>query len=261
MPQYPDEIYTPRTMTNLPGLTRDIANTQNLYAEDYNETNQEVIAIENTLGVNPEGDFETVKERLDNVDTELSLVGPDPFIESVKAIGSDLKSVSPVTFFGSGGTSLTDGRLTLNATYLTKSATITGIQYYQYAQGAFTGDNNNKLGLYSYSEGVFTLVASTSNDETHFKKTSRSWNQVSFTTPYVATAGLYFIATLYNYSAQTTPPSVVIGITSANANFLSFKPSSTVTFCMYLAGQTDLPSSINSSACTGDTLYKPMFLY
>lgn len=49
MADFPTSIYSPRVMTNLPGLTRDVADTKNLYAEDYNGAMDEIVAIETYL--------------------------------------------------------------------------------------------------------------------------------------------------------------------------------------------------------------------
>lgn len=65
MADYPDTIFEPRAMENLNGLVRDVADVKNLYAEDYNEATAEIVAIETVLGLNPEGDYATVAERLD----------------------------------------------------------------------------------------------------------------------------------------------------------------------------------------------------
>lgn len=71
MPDYPTSTYSPRTISNVPGVTYDASKTTRFYAEDLNKTNDEVVAIEETLGVNPQGSYDTVAERLDDID-----VGP-----------------------------------------------------------------------------------------------------------------------------------------------------------------------------------------
>jgi len=65
MADYPGSITDPRTVANLPGETYDATKTTRLYAEDINKANDEIVAIETTLGLNPQGDFDTVADRLD----------------------------------------------------------------------------------------------------------------------------------------------------------------------------------------------------
>lgn len=64
MADFPGSIFTPRTVENLPGLTLDPAETANLFAEDVNLPNDEIVAIEETLGTDPQGSFDTVGEFL-----------------------------------------------------------------------------------------------------------------------------------------------------------------------------------------------------
>lgn len=65
MVKYPDEIFTGREIANLPGIEYKEEDKTTIFAEDVGGLNAEVQAIETTLGVNPQGDFETVADRLD----------------------------------------------------------------------------------------------------------------------------------------------------------------------------------------------------
>ena len=65
MATYPNNLYEPRNFENLPGLNRLTADKKNLYAEDLNETNAEVVAIETILGKNPNGAYASVKAWLE----------------------------------------------------------------------------------------------------------------------------------------------------------------------------------------------------
>jgi hypothetical protein len=49
---YPNDIYEERETENLPGLVYDPTKKQNLYSEDFQRHAQEIIAIENALGIN-----------------------------------------------------------------------------------------------------------------------------------------------------------------------------------------------------------------
>lgn len=61
---YPSDIYQPREVENLPGITFDEDNKKTLYAEDYQSITAEIVIIEETLGLHPEGPFDTVTQRL-----------------------------------------------------------------------------------------------------------------------------------------------------------------------------------------------------
>lgn len=61
---YPSGIYSHREMENLPGTTYDPSAKKTLFAEDINNLSAEIAAIESTLGVNPQGTYETVAERI-----------------------------------------------------------------------------------------------------------------------------------------------------------------------------------------------------
>lgn len=71
MSTYPDEIDEFTTKQNIPGILYDEADTTTVYAEDCNSTNSSVVAIEETLGTNPQGVFDTVVGRLENIESEL----------------------------------------------------------------------------------------------------------------------------------------------------------------------------------------------
>ena len=68
---YPNYIYEPRTKENAPGIVYDETKTKNLYAEDIVKLDQNVVAIQNTLGINPQGSYETVLARLDRMQAEI----------------------------------------------------------------------------------------------------------------------------------------------------------------------------------------------
>lgn len=67
MADYPGAIFNPREVENLPGIEYDAADTRTLFAEDVNNATAEIVAIEETLGENPQGEYDTVAERLDNM--------------------------------------------------------------------------------------------------------------------------------------------------------------------------------------------------
>jgi len=64
MADYPDGVYSPRTKENLPGIAYDADKKTIGYVEDITKLDDEVVAIETELGINPKGEFGSVAERL-----------------------------------------------------------------------------------------------------------------------------------------------------------------------------------------------------
>jgi len=79
---FPGAKYTPRTIANVPGNVYDATKPTHFYAEDLNKTNDEVVAIENTLGVNPQGAYATVRAWLDAI--QAALAGGTGFIQGTE---------------------------------------------------------------------------------------------------------------------------------------------------------------------------------
>lgn len=69
--QYPDAVYTPRTKANKAGVVYDAEKTTVGYSEDVTKLDEEVVAIQNTLGTNPEGVYATVKAWLTALGTSV----------------------------------------------------------------------------------------------------------------------------------------------------------------------------------------------
>lgn len=67
MADYPDSIYSPRTIQNKSGVVYDADKKQVIYAEDFELPGDEIVAIENELGINPKGSYANVAERLDSL--------------------------------------------------------------------------------------------------------------------------------------------------------------------------------------------------
>ena len=134
--------------------------------------------------------------------------------------------------------------------------TLTGVKWIQRTQGNYTADNNNKVGLYSYSGGTLTLVASCADDGNLWKGASNSVQSKAFSSTYVTlTNTQYFVAFLYNNSAQVTAP--FISILTYQLDFTnSAKLSSTK------GATTDLPATQAMSGTVANLSAIPMmFLY
>jgi hypothetical protein len=133
-------------------------------------------------------------------------------------LGSTIKGVNLTcpTFAQLSATSLGTGVGRYLSYYLPQAATITGVKFFQPNQGVYTGNNYNGVGLYSYSGGTLTLVASTTNDTEFWKGTSATWITKPFSSTYSAAAGIYYLFALYNSSAQTTAPTILFNAYNSN---------------------------------------------
>jgi hypothetical protein len=111
---------------------------------------------------------------------------------------------------------LTSGRSEITAIFIQKTTTITGVKWYQAANGSYTANNYNGVGLYSQSGGNLTLVASCANDGTIWQ-TAAGWRSKAFSSTFTASRGVYYLAALYSSSAQTTAPGIGGTVAGAGA--------------------------------------------
>lgn len=182
-----------------------------------------------------------------------------------EALGSSIKGVNLVcpnvsTIVTGVTAGLTTGTPRFVAVYIPKAVTITGVKWLQVTAGVYTANNYNGVGLYSYSGGTLTLVASSTDDGTIWKTTSGSWGTKAFSSTYSASAGVYFICAMYNSSAQTTQP--LIGATTSSnvaaVNTFDFTNSAKLSAT---GSATSLPSSQASSGLTAVVVNPGLFLY
>lgn len=150
--------------------------------------------------------------------------------------------------------SLTDGQLELIAVYLPLAKTVTGVKWYQHTAGSFTADNNNKVGLYSFSGGTLTLQASSNTDGNLWQPSSNTINNKAFASTYDAAVGLYFIGLLANWSSASTAPALGAATALANTALPGLDFANSTKFTGKVTSQTDLPSSQAMSGVTAQTV-------
>jgi hypothetical protein len=143
----------------------------------------------------------------------------------------------------------TDNRVLYMGVWLPVAQTITGVKWKQVTQGNYTADNYNGVGLYSYSGGTLTLVASSTDDGNIWKATSGTISSKAFSSPYVAARGLYFVAHLYCSSAQVTAPVTAMILSTTGVNTITdFTNSAKLNG--FQTGQTALPASVAMNSIT-----------
>ena len=64
MADFPASIYAPTVKENRPGVVYDALKTKVIFAEDFNLDRGEIVAIETILGINPQGAYTSVADRI-----------------------------------------------------------------------------------------------------------------------------------------------------------------------------------------------------
>ena len=176
----------------------------------------------------------------------------DDYMRIMRAMGSGIITQNPAGYLNDlgNGVALVDNQVHYLPILVKRDTTITGVMYGLQTAGSFTADNNNKIGLYSYSAGTFTLVASTANNSTHWTGAGNSLKKIALTAPFAITKGVYFVAFLYNNSAQTTAPQLYGFDNFNNTTFQTLDFTNNVKFISFANGN-DLPASIATSSTFG----------
>ena len=131
--------------------------------------------------------------------------------------------------------------------------TATGIQWFRSVAAAYTPNNFNGAALYSFNNTTtITQVAISANSSNGFT-TASTLAQFPFTAPVAITAGLYYIAFLYCYSAKTQDP-VFKGVPGHISELNTLLPVQYNPF-FSVASRTTLPAT---QTITGQTVgYSP----
>lgn len=188
---------------------------------------------------------------------------PQDEVQAYRLLGSSIvcETVGSPILQSNVSTPLVDNQLKLVAVVIPRTYTVTGVQVYVTVNGVYTADQNNKVGLYSYNNGTLTLVASSTNTTTLFTLGLNTCLNIPFSSPYVATQGIYFVGILYNNSAQVTAPSLASGV--AISNVAKASPSTTNSAKLYstLAVQNDLPATTTMLLLTSSLIPSWVALY
>jgi hypothetical protein len=167
---------------------------------------------------------------------------------SVKAAPVGLSTYTVIN----NGSALADQTLYLTAIKIPAAVTLTGFNIWINTAGSYTGNNYDGIGLYSYSGGTCTLVASSTNSATLWTA-AQGKLQIPFSSTYAASPGVYFLGVLYCRSAETTAPKVYASVPSTVTETLDFTNSAKL--YGQLTGKTSLPSSFAMSGVSlGNTL-------
>jgi hypothetical protein len=186
------------------------------------------------------------------------------FASGLQALGSTIKGINlgtPVLYSLGAAAMLTNTAVRFVPYYLVNPATITGVKFYQANTANYVGNNYNGVGLYSYSGGTLTLVASSTNSASFWINTINTWVTKPFSSAYSAPAGVYYIGMMYSFSTQTTAPQTIAGST-INVGFATMDLTNSAKISAVSAtGQTVLPSSIAMSSINSAVNVPLIYLY
>lgn len=173
---------------------------------------------------------------------------------TMQALGSNVKGQSESTTEAeiTVANALVDGAIYFVAVYLPSAATLTGVKFYQSVQGSYTADNNNYIGLYTYSAGTLTQVAVSTNNGNLWKGSAATVIAEPFSSTYAAAAGLYFVGFIYNSSAQTTAPTIGCKTNALNNAVSASDFSNSAKLVGNVVSQTSLPSTQAMSGVATD---------
>ena len=214
-------------------------------AADFNDDGSGLISIDYTNGQASSAsnngflsstDWSTFNGKQDTANDIISAFG---------LLGSSFKGINLASANNEINNSnlLTSQTLYFVAIYIPKSCTITGVKWYQATSGSYTANNYNGVGLYSYSSGTLTLLASSTNDGNIWKATSLTYPSKAFSSTYSAAKGIYFIGFLYSSSAQTQAPAIGIATNNMSAAAMNYDFTNSAMLLGNITSQTSLPST------------------
>lgn len=122
------------------------------------------------------------------------------------------------------------------------------MKWLQSTKGNYVANNENRIGVYTYSSGTLNLVASSSNDGTLWSTaTSATLGSKAFSSTYTAAQGMYYVGFLYSALSATTAPILGGGpVIGSGAGIGDFTNSGKIVG--QLAAQTVLPASVAMSS-------------
>lgn len=183
----------------------------------------------------------------------------------IAALGSTIKATTfpfdhGAWSFITNTVALVNQQLLLLPIYLQQTLTLTGVKIHCPNTGNYTGNNYNGVGLYTYSGGTLTLVASTTNDANFWKPTANIVTAKPFSSPYSASAGMYYLGALYCQSAQTTAPTLLnVSMGSTTTASLDFTNSTKIFGTV--SALTSLPATQLMTGVTARGNGNMMFIY
>lgn len=139
---------------------------------------------------------------------------------------------------------LVDGVLRLTGIVIPEDFTATGFTWLQDQQGSNTGDNENRLGVYTSDGTDLTLVQSSANNASLWESAVGRVNEAASATRVYNAGDIVWIAALMNHSAQVTAANIVCAPTPYSATAQLFGLGANEAWNGYVSGQATLPATI-----------------
>lgn len=188
------------------------------------------------------------------VDVKIVQEAKNSLLTEIRAMGASVVALPIGTSLLMGTyRTMTDGDLILQAFHITKTEPVTGVRFIQRTQGAYTAADYNGFALYSVSGTTLTKITETANNGDLWKGTGYTLQTAAFPSVQILTPGIYYVAAVYNQSAETSAPSVYSFNTIGAIHQLvtgGLRISGT------LSSQASLPATIsNNSVSSGDHIF------
>lgn len=135
------------------------------------------------------------------VDALLVQAHKGDLLHTIQQQGSDVLSLpAAATNLWYGSQAMVDGRAYQCTHIIQDTVTVTGVAWNMLTQGNYNADNYNGFFLCSVSGANYTVIASTENDATIWKKVATTYSKKAFTAPIVLVPGVYKLFGVYNTS-------------------------------------------------------------
>jgi len=141
--------------------------------------------------------------------------------------------------------------------YIDYATTITGFKWNQGSAFVGTASNYNGGGLYTYSGGTLTLVASSTDDGNIWKTTSNTVGSKAFSSTYSASVGAHYLCLLYSSSAQTTAPTLYGNNAAFATPFTPYDFTNSAKLFGTKVSQTSLPATVAMSTIASSAIQLP----
>lgn len=135
----------------------------------------------------------------------------DDVILAANYLGTGLKAKTVGLELGDAqnGASTVDGYVVYTPFVLKKTTTVTGSYFFIVNTPSYTGDNYNGFAICKMNGTNIDTLRTSVNDANFWNMTANVWTAKALWSPISLDPGLYYVAYLYNQSAQTTAPSIL----------------------------------------------------
>jgi hypothetical protein len=178
--------------------------------------------------------------------------GTDGNIALYQSFGSTIKAQTfPINEIAIGATAMSSGVIWYAAIRVTTAQTITGVKWYQAAQGNYVATGYNGVGIYTYSGGTLTRLDTSANDGNIWKAGGLTFPSKAISTPQSISAGTTLIvAVLFQSLSTSTSPKLGTQTAPFNVTVNNGDFTNSAKLTGYSFGSI-LPTTINMSAITG----------